>query len=300
VTARPRFSVVVPVLNAAATVGDMLHALASQAGVAAGESETIIVDGGSTDGTPEIVARAGVTLLVEPKRGPGAARNTGLRAASGDIVCHVDADAVPTRRWLRELVAAFDDPTVTLVAGKSLSFPPRTPAQRYMARSGRIDAVEYVRRPIFPFAPSRNMAVRRAAALAIGGFAEECITGEDVDFSHRLLRAFPSAIVYAERAIVFHHDRETDDALARQAWSYGEGVAHLYLRYPDDTHWGARDALRAAQVIGARALAAVALAGARRLRVAAAERAELARYHWLWTWAFWRGFYSYRRLRAYR
>jgi glycosyltransferase involved in cell wall biosynthesis len=294
-----RASIVVPVLNGMPTVTDMLRAVASQAAVGFA-FETILVDGGSRDGTVEAARAAGVTVLEEPRRGPGIARDVGLRAARGEIICHIDADTVPTRRWLAELVAAFDDPSVVLAGGKTLSFPPTTPAQRYMAASGRIDSDEYVTRPIFPFVPSRNMAVRREAALAIDGWAEECITGEDVDFCHRLLAAYPSTIAYRERAIVFHYNRETDDQLTRQAWAYGEGAAHLYLRYPDEVSWGARDALHVGRTLATNAMKASVLSLGERLGRVPAERAELARYDHLWWWSFWRGFYSFRRTREYR
>jgi glycosyltransferase involved in cell wall biosynthesis len=53
----------------------------------------IVVDNGSTDGSAEIAARAGATVVAEPRRGFGAACDAGLRAATGEIVCFMDADA---------------------------------------------------------------------------------------------------------------------------------------------------------------------------------------------------------------
>ena len=297
----PRVSVVVPVLNGAANIGVMLGGLASQAGIARDEYETIVVDGGSTDATREIVSRfPDVTLLEELRRGPGVARDTGLRHARGDIICHLDADSLPSRRWLSALIAPFSDPSVILVGGKTISFPPQTPAQRYMADSGRIDANEYISRPVFPFVPSRNMAVRRDAALAIGGWRDECITGEDVDFCHRLLEKYPSGMIYQPDAILLHHNRETDDELMRQAWSYGEGTAHLYDLYPSETKWRVRDTTHVATQIVGRAVTAATLAAGQRFRLVKDRIAERAYYHWLWSWSFWRGFYSFRRSRAYR
>ena len=94
-------SVVVPVLNGEDTIGDLLIALTHQRGVS-GNVEFIIVDNGSTDNTKEIVGAYEVMLLHEPKPGPSAARNRGLYHASGEIVAYLDADTIPTRRWLAE------------------------------------------------------------------------------------------------------------------------------------------------------------------------------------------------------
>src|SRR5207244_5260834 len=114
---------------------------------------------------------------------------------------------------------------------------PTTPAERYVAASGLIDAERAVHREPFPFAPSMNMAVRRDAALAVGGWAADMPTGEDVDFSFRVLRHHGNGISYRPGAVLFHRNRPTAERLRRQAWTYGEGAADLYLRYPEVVRW---------------------------------------------------------------
>src|SRR5271170_322403 len=114
-------TVILPVLNGAATIGDTLAALCSQAG-APKQMEVLVIDNGSTDGTVEIVRKFPVTLLHEPMRGPSRARNCGLKAAKGEILVCLDADTLPTRRWLRELIRPFEDAGAVLVGGEILSF----------------------------------------------------------------------------------------------------------------------------------------------------------------------------------
>ena len=278
-------SVVVPVRNGAATIGELLHALEQQA-PRPGPTEVIVVDNGSTDDTREVVAQHNVTLLTESTPGPSAARNCGLRHASGDVVVHTDADAVPSRRWLNELVAAFDDPSVVLAAGRTVSFPPATAAERYVAASALFETDLMIAREEFPFAPSVNIAVRRAAAEAVGGWSEDMPTGEDADFCHRVLAAYPGSIAYRPAAVLMHHHRADDDALRRQARDYGSGVARVYRRYPDEVPWTWRRTFAVVRLLAARTVRPLVL----RARRAPAADLEFARYDRLWAWSFWRAF----------
>lgn len=282
-------SVVIPVLNGGHTIGDTLRSLQGQA-PAATSSETIVVDNGSTDDTAAVVRRFGVTLLHEAKPGAAAARNRGLHAASGEIVAFCDADTVLTRRWLAELLAAFEDPEVTLAAGRIVCYPPKTGAERYLATCGVYDVERAVGRPVFPLAPSGNMAVRREAALAVGGFDEAMLTAEDADFCHRILRVYPGQIAYRAGAMLFHRSRPTAAELRRQAWVYGEGVARLYVRYPEILPWNLRQVAIIAGKVLSRGTLPLLLAPGRLLRVIPGERVEFATYNRLWTWWFWCGF----------
>jgi glycosyltransferase involved in cell wall biosynthesis len=296
----PSVSVVVPVLDGAATIGAMLAALSAQAG-APRELEIIVVDNGSRDDTCAVVARfPNVTLLHEARRGPAAARNCGLRAARGEIVVHLDADTLPTRRWLASIVAPFADPAVVLAVGRTVCFSPQTPVERYIAASGLYESDLATSREPFPFAPSLNMAVRRSAALAAGGWCEDLLTAEDVDFSHRVLALAPGPIARANAAVLFHRVRSTPEQLRSLASSYGRGVAQMYLRYPEKLQWDARKTAIVVWRLAIRTIAPPLLALGRLLRVVKAERLEFATYHRLWSWHFSNGMLQefYRRSRG--
>lgn len=104
----PRVSVVVPALDAAATIGRTLEALSRQQ--LAERYEVIVVDDGSGDSTAAIAeaARGPVRVLRQERSGPAAARNRGAAAARGEVVAFTDADCFPEPGWLRAGVEAID------------------------------------------------------------------------------------------------------------------------------------------------------------------------------------------------
>jgi glycosyltransferase involved in cell wall biosynthesis len=290
----PSVTVVVPVRNGEDTIGDLLHALANQAG-APEDTEIIVVDNGSTDGTRDIVRTAGVTLLEESTPGPSPARNLGTRAARGEVIAYTDADCIPTRRWLSALTRPFTDPAVVMTAGRTLSYQPRTGAQRYAAASALKTAEASLRRAQFPFAASENVAIRRQHVLEVGGWAEDMPTTQDVDLCFRLQQRFGIDIRYVAEAVAFHRDRETDEELRHQARGYGRGLARLYRRYPEHLEWGLRQQLALMRTLAARATTPLLLGARRWLGSVPADRLEYVRYHRMWVFAYWRGFFAERR-----
>jgi len=300
VTSLPSVSIVIPVLNGASTIGDTLKALTAQATYPS-QYEIIVVDNGSTDETQNIVrSYEDVILLSASRRGPAAARNVGLRSARNDVVLHCDADTLPSRRWIAELAQVFRDENVHIAAGKTLSFPATNAVERYFVRSQLFDSEMDTTRPIMPFAGSANLAARRTSALAIGGWTEDMITAEDVDFGTRMLKRFPGRIMVAKRAVLYHRHRNTDAGFRDQAWTYGEGAADIYARHPDLVSWGLAQYTRVATTLFARTFAPIVTRIKTRLGIPTENDAEYAEYHRVWTWYFWAGFMSFRRHRQYR
>jgi len=285
-TASLSSSIIVPVRNGAETIGDMLTALFNQAD-APPEKEVIVVDNGSTDATRDIVNRFDVTLLEETTPGVSSARNRGLSHAGGDIYINIDADTLPTRYWLREMIAPFSDPEVILVGGKIMSFRPETGAERYIEQAGLYAPDNSVANPDLPFVTGGNLAVRREAALAIGGWAEDLIRSEDIDFSYRITHQLSTRIRYQPSALIFHRNRRTDNDLKKQARGYGYGAALIYKRYPEQIKWRIAHAMKLAVLLAHRtAMPALYKIGHRFGRVTNAEL-EFAKYHRMWTWSFW-------------
>src|SRR5579872_2890791 len=104
---RPVVSVVIPVRNEERRLPKCLDALWRQQG--APPFEVLVVDNGSADATKDIASRHPIhaRVLTELLPGPYAARNTGIRAAEGEVVALTDADCVPGSNWLCEGVTAL-------------------------------------------------------------------------------------------------------------------------------------------------------------------------------------------------
>jgi len=201
-------SVIVPVLNGEATLGDLLAALKNQAG--AGPFEIIVVDNGSTDRTVEIARSCGVTVLHQPILGPSAARNLGLRHARAEIVVYTDSDAIPSRRWLAALLAAFADSKVIIASGPILGWQPTTAAERFCSVRAAYSRENSIDHPRHAYTPGMSLAVRRKHAVEIGGWDELMTSGEDVDFCFRLRLRFGNTIQFVDEAVLFHQHRCTD------------------------------------------------------------------------------------------
>jgi glycosyltransferase involved in cell wall biosynthesis len=111
----PSVSVVIPTYNRAAFLAKAVASIRAQTHAC---SEIVIVDDGSTDATPEVVATLGegIRYVRQPNAGPAAARNRGVEEARGDLVAFLDTDD----RWLPEKIARQvevlqRDPAVALV-----------------------------------------------------------------------------------------------------------------------------------------------------------------------------------------
>ncbi|NLF23124.1 MAG: glycosyltransferase [Lentisphaerae bacterium] len=105
-----RISVITPSYNTGRFIGQALDSIRAQRGAEGLEIESIVIDGGSTDGTLEQLARRRAELahlVVEPDRGPAAAINKGLRLATGDVLAWLNADDVYHPGALARVAAAF-------------------------------------------------------------------------------------------------------------------------------------------------------------------------------------------------
>jgi cellulose synthase/poly-beta-1,6-N-acetylglucosamine synthase-like glycosyltransferase len=192
--------------------------------------EIVVVDNGSTDGTPEMVraraARASVPIRVVDCAGPiGRARNAAVTAAGAPVVAFTDSDCEPEPGWLRAGLDALDDaPRVGIVQGCT-----RPPAD---APRGRWSATQELTTFTNRY-ETCNIFYRRDALAAAGGFDETIgFFGEDTAAGWAVRRAGWDAR-FADGAVVRHV--VTHPGLVwhlRRALRYGN-VNALVRRFPE-------------------------------------------------------------------
>ena len=141
------FALVIPALNEEETIGDCLVSL-RRMDYPPERREILVVDNGSTDRTAEIIKSFPVRYLWEERRGFSAARNKGVKASKGEILAFTDADCIVSRGWLRELAQAFEEESVGGVAGEIVTYPPKTPVERYVARIRLFSSQKLLFRPV--------------------------------------------------------------------------------------------------------------------------------------------------------
>ena len=106
----PAFSVVVPAYNATRTIGATIGSILRQSHE---DLELIVVDDGSSDGTPDLVREFGANderlrLVEQPNKGTAGARNTGIGEARADLVAFLDNDDMWMPSYLEMMGAALE------------------------------------------------------------------------------------------------------------------------------------------------------------------------------------------------
>jgi glycosyltransferase involved in cell wall biosynthesis len=194
-------------------------------------------------------------------RGPAAARNAGARKATGDVVCFTDDDCRPVPTWAATLahrIRAGAD----AVAGPTVNGRPDDvwSAASQAMTNHLVDATRHGER--VGFAPTSNLAVR-AELLAAEPFDESypLAAGEDREWCDRVARR-GATFVFADDAVVHHHQDLSARRFVRQQLRYGRGARRYRVDGEKQPPGFYVDLLRAGFRHGPRAGAAVVLAQA--------------------------------------
>ena len=239
----PRVSVVVCTYNGSRTIRDCLEALAR---LDYPNYEVIVVDDGSTDATVAIAEEYACRLIRTGNHGLASARNTGLAAATGELIAYLDDDAYPDPHWLTYLAATFLSTSHAAVGGPNIAPPADGPIAQCVARAPGGPVHVLLTDRDAEHIPGCNMAFRRACLEAIGGFDPQFRTaGDDVDVCWRLQER-GWTLGFSPAAMVWHHRRNSLRAYWKQQIGYGRAEAMLERKWPEKyngpghVRWGGR------------------------------------------------------------
>ena len=212
-----KVSVVIPVYNEEAVIGDCLKSLEKQAYE---DFEVIIIDDGSTDKTLDILSKLQITsyklqILKQKHKGPGAARNLGVKQARGEILVFVDADMTFDKDFLKKLTEPIRKGEVIGTFSK----------EEYLANKANVWArcwninrglpPDRMHPEKFPDTQKVFRAITKSAFKKAGGFDEKAGYTDDWSLAKRL----GAGAVVAPGAIFYHKNPETlNDVFIQSRW----------------------------------------------------------------------------------
>jgi len=207
------------------------------------------VDGGSTDGTVEVLEEhaAGGALSLKVLARPGTnisqGRNAAIAEATGEIIASTDAGVRLSSNWLEELVGPFEEKGeekkrkisgIRVICGKEELYvvsgfflpAPETVFETAMGATVLPVLADVKSEKFLP--SSRSVAFRKAAWERVGGYPEWLDYCEDLIFDFKLRELGPFA--FAPRALAYFRPRQSLGAFFKQYYRYarGDGKADLW------------------------------------------------------------------------
>lgn len=215
-TSEARVSLVIPVLNAVDYLPQLLPAVLGQEGVAV--QEILLVDSGSSDGTPDMARNFERTRVLPIDRfSHGRARNLGVSEAQGEVVAFLSQDALPLGKdWLRALVKPLSKEGVAASFSRQLPRADANPMERFFLQTHFPNGDDLAMRktagetPAFQrevFLSNVSSAMPREI-LQRFPFDEEIIMSEDQQFARDVIEA-GLAVVYTPKSLVYHSHNYT-------------------------------------------------------------------------------------------
>lgn len=230
----PPVSVIVTVKNEAGSIAGLLDSLAAQT---TAPDEVVVVDGGSNDGTVEVVERYRqqgfpITLIVRPGCNISEGRNAAIAAAANEVIAATDAGVRLAPDWLERLIEPFatgnpaDGPDV--VSGFFVA-DARSTFEKAMGATVLPSLADVDPRRFLP--SSRSVAFTRTAWRAAGGYPEWLDYCEDLVFDLALKR-MGCRFAFAPGAVAYFRPRSNLRSFFLQYYRYarGDGKADLWRR----------------------------------------------------------------------
>ncbi len=242
---KPQISAIICTYNRSSYLGSAIDSLLCQN---FDDFEVIVVDNASTDETKDVVnlrlSNGRLRYIWEPVVGLSVARNTGAKAALGEILAYLDDDAVASQNWLKCLYRAFESyPNLVVAGGKvTLLWPDNMASPKWLSAGlaenlGAYDLGDemmYIERPnLTP--RGLNYAIRRSFWQEIGGFdvnlgriGKKLLSNEELLVTEMALK-LALQVAYLPDAVVGHHvapERIRRSWFLRRGW--WQGISECY------------------------------------------------------------------------
>jgi glycosyltransferase involved in cell wall biosynthesis len=211
----PSVTIVIPTFNEERYIGRCLAALI-EIDYPAEKLEIRVVDNYSDDQTSRIASGFGVRVIEAEKKTVAHSRNVGAQDVQTELIAFLDADCLPSPRWMKQAVRHFASAHVaaagsypSVLDGESNALQ-KTWAALCSQESEGVHEVDWL--------PTANLVARTTFFKRIGGFNESLATCEDVDLGYRL-RAH-GVVVYDPLITVYHlrEPRTFKEFVAKEVW----------------------------------------------------------------------------------
>ncbi len=233
-------SLYIPCYNVSRYIGKCLDGVFGQS---IAIDEVLIIDDGSSDDTLAIASKYKVKII-EHKRNKGlsAARNTALKSCSGDYIASLDADCVPEKDWLENLLREFQTNDVAGAGGMLVEGYQKTAADLWRTLNmPQHWGEERIVNPEFLF--GSNNVFRKKLLRKVGSYNEKMgNNGEDYDMSNRLRKAGFN-LIYTPSARAKHLRQDSVSSILRTYWNWykrfhePDDVSNLLFRMRYNIHW---------------------------------------------------------------
>ncbi|MCB0167665.1 MAG: glycosyltransferase family 2 protein [Anaerolineae bacterium] len=240
----PVVTVIMPVLNEAAFIHRSLGAVLAQ-DYPRDRLEILVVDGGSGDGTGQIVQDLLKTwprsrLLDNPRRIQSAALNIGIQAAAGEIIIRVDGHTLIEPDYVKTCVRLLTNGEFENVGGLM-----RPVGQGYVGRGVAMATTSFfgIAGSKFHYSAREQVvdtvymgAFRRTIFDRVGLFDEQLKINEDYEFNYRLRQA-GGKILLSPALKSTYVPRHSLGALWRQYFRYGRWKVRMLQKHPESLRW---------------------------------------------------------------
>ncbi|MGL5835565.1 MAG: glycosyltransferase family 2 protein [Waterburya sp.] len=287
------FSIIIPVYNRASLIDRTLASILEQdlSQDLIRDLEIIVVDDGSTDGTRAKLEQYGdrLKILQQVNQGPGAARNLGITAATGDYILFLDSDDL----WFSWSIATFKQAILqfnypTFVGGKGVEFVDASEPSKIAATPFKAEFF-----PDYYAAGDRSLwllngavAIKTEVLRQVGGYNSQWINGEDSDLWLKLGTA--EHFVSIESPCVLAYYQHAASAVRDQQKTY-QGAWHMIHQEQAGLYPGGKDRQQARRQIIMGHIRPVSLAYLRAGKIKAAWNM----YHATFSWNFALGRFIY-------